>query len=1132
MLALHAGTAEAGPGAARPVRWAAPPTRPTRRARPTRCAPSPRSRRATRTSPTRCSPRSLGATPVRRGGPRQRATLAAAATPSSPTRRRAISHGPTRPAIVRPPRPRVRPAPTPTAPRRPRPTPSSPTRRGARSSTCPACRTTRPGVGPGRAARARHPRRAAGPTGSARPRSTARTTPTPSASPVGGEDVRVPAHPHAGRVRRRAAPRRPRVGLPHARRAARRPRPPPRRRRHHRRHPRRRAVRLPDALRQERGGPDRQRHAPTSTSGWPTTSPTSRTRSRPAPAARSRPTSRRSSTSTSPAPSATSCASTSTTTRSRSSTSRTRSRSSTRATRTTSCSASRPATCSSRRRPSSSRAASASSASARTSASARSRSRPSPASRTPRPARSSSRAARRRRRFSIPPTDYEDNTHFFLGYAFHNTWDGSHVEPGRARSPPGFREIVGIEVFRHEQNLGTRRPRPARRSSPRRPSPTSPSPAAAVRRRPRGPAPQRPPRRRRRTSRPFAGPVPRTPLPDAGLDVYSDADLDRIRANDGLDIDAAFRPPDRRLRQRASSAASAATSTTPSTPSSGTLSLTSSLQDNDFLAVAYQYRTDGRPASSPSATTGRARNNAQQPDRPEAAPRRHRPARSGRCGTSRCATSTASAGARSTPAPSRSASPTRPRAARRRPSSPTSPSATRRRCSRPSASTASERPGPAHARRDLRLRQRPHRQRRERAHHLPGPPALRRLPREAAHDRPDRLGHDRRRRRRRTAARRPTRRARYAFPQLYHAQGQQPSAPSSPILSRYRIGGEFRSATQSVFNVGFNLVPGHGPRDLGRPAARREHGLPRQHRRGHGRDHQPGAAPGRPAGARAGRAEPDRRHRLEDAARPPGRLPRRREHDLRRHADAPLGAPARRQVQHRDRGHRQLDPRRRRALHRRAALDHARARRAAAHPDARAQPRRAARRVRAPHAGPPADDRLRPDRAPPRATTPAACRCPSDEASGVSYVDDFEGSENAYSQLGEAGGWRIAAAPESAGPPGSVTPGPEVTTTEQIGDPRYRANWRGLFAWYSINENAYAQLQRRRPAHARHAPDRAARPLPGPLPRRQPGAARRGPRARSACWTSTSTPRAAGRTTTTATSPAASPPTRAAPGAA
>ena len=74
-----------------------------------------------------------------------------------------------------------------------------------------------------------------------------------------------------------------------------------------------------------------------------------------------------------------------------------------------------------------------------------------------------------------------------------------------------------------------------------------------------------------------------------------------------------------------------------------------------------------------------------------------------------------------------------------------------------------------------------------------------------------------------------------------------------------------------------------------------------------------------------------------------------------------------------------------------------------------------------------------------------------DELSGISYVDDFEGSENAYTALETTGGWRIAAAPDSAGPAGSEL----GSSTSQLVDPGLKGNWRGLFAWYSISRAAY-----------------------------------------------------------------------------
>ena len=72
-----------------------------------------------------------------------------------------------------------------------------------------------------------------------------------------------------------------------------------------------------------------------------------------------------------------------------------------------------------------------------------------------------------------------------------------------------------------------------------------------------------------------------------------------------------------------------------------------------------------------------------------------------------------------------------------------------------------------------------------------------------------------------------------------------------------------------------------------------------------------------------------------------------------------------------------------------------------------------------------------------------------DELDGVSYIDDFEGSEIANTAPQQAAGWQIAAPPETAGPDGSVLRGAPVTS------PDLKSNWRGLFAWYSLSTNEY-----------------------------------------------------------------------------
>ena len=73
-----------------------------------------------------------------------------------------------------------------------------------------------------------------------------------------------------------------------------------------------------------------------------------------------------------------------------------------------------------------------------------------------------------------------------------------------------------------------------------------------------------------------------------------------------------------------------------------------------------------------------------------------------------------------------------------------------------------------------------------------------------------------------------------------------------------------------------------------------------------------------------------------------------------------------------------------------------------------------------------------------------------DELGGISYIDAFEQSENTYSSLGFTAGWRIAAPPTGA--TGDATRGgPSVDVT----DPELPSNWRGLFAWYTLNRTTY-----------------------------------------------------------------------------
>ncbi len=80
----------------------------------------------------------------------------------------------------------------------------------------------------------------------------------------------------------------------------------------------------------------------------------------------------------------------------------------------------------------------------------------------------------------------------------------------------------------------------------------------------------------------------------------------------------------------------------------------------------------------------------------------------------------------------------------------------------------------------------------------------------------------------------------------------------------------------------------------------------------------------------------------------------------------------------------------------------------------------------------------------------------SDELRGISYLDDFEGFENTYS-LKQPGAWRIAAPPDSIGR--EFDP---VSSSE--GD-SLRTNWRGTLGWYVINQNVLAEMSKLSSAH-------------------------------------------------------------------
>lgn len=74
-----------------------------------------------------------------------------------------------------------------------------------------------------------------------------------------------------------------------------------------------------------------------------------------------------------------------------------------------------------------------------------------------------------------------------------------------------------------------------------------------------------------------------------------------------------------------------------------------------------------------------------------------------------------------------------------------------------------------------------------------------------------------------------------------------------------------------------------------------------------------------------------------------------------------------------------------------------------------------------------------------------------DELQGISFIDDFEGTENSFS-LTQAGAWRLAAGPAGAGPDASVTNLGSLDVTS----PTLVSNWRGLTSWYSLQQFLYS----------------------------------------------------------------------------
>ena len=213
-------------------------------------------------------------------------------------------------------------------------------------------------------------------------------------------------------------------------------------------------------------------------------------------------------------------------------------------------------------------------------------------------------------RFGLAPFRYEDDTHFFLGYAFHNWWDRAHEQPQTPRLPPGLGRIEKIEVWKHEPGLVNNsnedigitwavaladlaEPSAVLDGGEAYLGPFDPATGAYLRE--------------------------SAPLPDPALDQYPSSLLESYRADGSrVSVESVNAEPTtvRKLPTSGAFANNVFRRLTAGVDYEfddqlGWISLTSQLADGDLLAVAYQYRTRegalvsvgdyGRPAQGADA---------------------------------------------------------------------------------------------------------------------------------------------------------------------------------------------------------------------------------------------------------------------------------------------------------------------------------------------------------------------------------------------------------------------------------------------------------------------------------------------------------------------------------------------------
>ncbi|MEO0560430.1 MAG: cell surface protein SprA [Bacteroidota bacterium] len=191
--------------------------------------------------------------------------------------------------------------------------------------------------------------------------------------------------------------------------------------------------------------------------------------------------------------------------------------------------------------------------------------------------------------FDLDPFQYESDTHFFIGFAFHNWWDAAHRRPGLQVLHPNLQLIEDIEVWKHDQSLNNATEIRDETTWAVALADLGEPAEVAIRQGPEDEIGGKAYLGEPTENGGYANEV--APLPSDALHRYDDATLDALRANTDATVysDVADNLgtgfANRRFRKLVEGTDYSFD------PQLGWISLTSALTDNEVLAVSYRYRT-------------------------------------------------------------------------------------------------------------------------------------------------------------------------------------------------------------------------------------------------------------------------------------------------------------------------------------------------------------------------------------------------------------------------------------------------------------------------------------------------------------------------------------------------------------